>query len=134
MKRLAAIFLALPLLLTGCVVPYGGAENVGTATAAADGYSRLDPAGIEQIKASKVARLNMTSGQLTKESVGLQDGTSQAPDVLISDAEMDLAIEAPSGTISAKTDRLRMNGLDTPPTSARSPSSSRLRLWMSTPA
>jgi hypothetical protein len=30
----------------------------------------LNPAGIEQIKASRKARLDMTSGKLTKESVG----------------------------------------------------------------
>lgn len=112
MKRLAALFLAVPLLLTGCVVPYGGSDATTTATAAADGYARLDEAGIAQIKASKTARLNMSSGQLTKESVGLEDGTSQAPDVLIPDGFMDLAIEGPNGTISAKTDRLRLNGMN----------------------
>ena len=112
LKRFAGLFLAVPLLLTGCVVPYGGADAATTATAAADGYDRLDAAGIKQIKASKVARLNMTSGRLTKESVGLEDGTSQAPDVLIRDGVMELEIDAPGGTISATTDRLRLNGMN----------------------
>lgn len=115
MKRLAALCLAVPLLLSGCVVPYGGADATTTATAAADGYARLDEAGIAQIKSSKAARLNMSSGQLTKESVGLEDGTSQAPDVLIPDGVMALDIQGPSGTISAKTDRLRLNGMNTRP-------------------
>ena len=113
MKGIAASFLLVPLLLTGCVVPYGGADAATTATAAADGYARLDKAGIAQIKASKSARLDMTSGQLTKESVGLENGTSQAPDVKINDGTMILDIEGPLGSINAKTDRLRLNGMNT---------------------
>ena len=90
MKRLAAVLVAVPLLLTGCVAPYGGEDLRGTATAIpGNDFSRLDPAGIEQIKDSKAARLDMASGRLTKEGVGLQDGTSQAPDVVIRDGEMD---------------------------------------------
>lgn len=111
MKRLAALLFAVPLLLTGCVVPYGGADAVTKPTAAADGYARLDEAGILQIKASKTARLNMTSGRLTKDSVGLENGTSQAPDVKV-DGMMALDVEGPSGTISARTDRLRLNGMN----------------------
>ncbi|WP_164199129.1 hypothetical protein [[Micrococcus luteus] ATCC 49442] len=113
MKRLALVVLAVPLFLTGCVVPYGGADSVTTPTAAADGYARLDKAGIEQIKASKAVRLNMSSGRLTKESVGLEDGSSQAPDVQTRDGEMTLDIQGPAGTVSARTDRLRLNGLNT---------------------
>ncbi len=101
------------LLLTGCVVPYGGADAVTTATVAADGYSRLDEAGIAQIKASRIARFDMSSGQLTKESVGLENSTSQAPDVLIPDGMIALDIEGPNGTVSAQTDRLRLNGMNT---------------------
>ena len=59
-----------------------------------------------------MARLDMTSGQLTKESVGLEDGTSHAPDVKISDGTMSLDIEGPQGSISARTDRLRLNGMN----------------------
>ena len=108
MKGIAASFLLVPLLLTGCVVPYGGAGAATTATAAADRYARLDEAGIAQIKASKSARLDMTSGQLTKESVGLESGTSHAPDVLMRDGMMELIIEGPTGTVRAHTDRLRL--------------------------
>lgn len=111
MKRLATVLLAVPLLLTGCVGLHGGADAVTKPTAAPDGYVRLDEAGILQIKASKTARLNMASGRLTKDSVGLQKGTNQAPDVKV-DGVMALDIEAPSGTISAKTDRLRLNGMN----------------------
>lgn len=112
MKGIAASFLLVPLLLTGCAVPYGGADASTTATAAADGYARLDGAGIAQIKASKSARLDMTSGQLTKQSVGLENGTSQAPDVKIDDGTMILDIEGPHGSVRANTDRLRLNGMN----------------------
>lgn len=115
MKGIAASFLLVPLLLTGCVGPYGGAGAATTATAAANGYARLDEAGIAQIKASKSARLDMTSGQLTKESVGLESGTSQAPDVLMRDGMMELIIEGPTGTVRAHTDRLRLNGMNNGP-------------------
>lgn len=116
MKGIAASFLLVPLLLTGCVVPYGGSDTTATATAtAADGYATLDAAGIAQIKASKAARLDMTSGQLTKESVGLQGGTSQAPDIKISDGAMELNIDGPRGLVRATTDRLRLNGMDNGP-------------------
>jgi hypothetical protein len=116
MKGLAATFLLLPLLLTGCVVHHGGSDATTTATAtAADGYSTLDAAGIARIKASKVARLDMTSGKLTKSSVGLEDGTSQSPDVKISDGTMTLDIAGPQGNISARTDRLRLNGMNKGP-------------------
>ncbi|WP_163163709.1 hypothetical protein [Arthrobacter sp. Alg241-R88] len=114
MKSLAAVLIAAPLLLTGCVVPYGGENLRGTATAIpGDGYARLDAAGIAQIKASKEARLDMSSGGLTKASVGLEDGSSEAPDVLIRDGVMNLEILGPSGTVTAKTDRLRLNGMNT---------------------
>lgn len=116
MKGIAASFLLVPLLLTGCVVPYGGSDTTATTTAtAADGYATLDAAGIAQIKASKAARLDMTSGQLTKESVGLQGGTSQAPDIKIRDGAMELHIDGPTGLVRATTDRLRLNGMDNGP-------------------
>lgn len=117
MKLLAAVLLAAPLLLTGCVVPYGGSSPAITATdrgsAAADVYSTLDADGIGHIRQTKSARLDMTSGRLSKESVALQDGTSQAPDVKIDGGNMELVIDGPSGTINAQTDRLRLNGMNT---------------------
>lgn len=113
MKGLAATFLSVPLLLAGCVVPYGGTQTPATTTtASADGLARLDRAGIAQIQASKSARLDMTSGQLTKESVGLGNGTSQAPEVEIKNGVMTLSIEGPTGTVRASTDRLRLNGMN----------------------
>ncbi|WJH26073.1 hypothetical protein [Pseudarthrobacter defluvii] len=128
MKRLAAVLIAAPLMLTGCVVPYGRATPSAT-NAATDGgptptgtyapdagartFSTLDKAGIEKIKASKSASFDMTTGWLSKDSVGLEDGSSQAPDVSIKDGTMSVIIEGPTGVVTAQTDRLRMNGMNT---------------------
>ncbi|RAM36118.1 hypothetical protein [Arthrobacter globiformis] len=114
MKRFAALLLAVPLLLTGCVVPLGGATPTETAAppAGAKIFSNLDAPGIEQIKASKIARLDMRAGRLTKGGVGLEDGISQAPEVHIPDGLMDVLIESPHGVLTARTDRLRLNGMN----------------------
>ena len=116
MKGLVATFLLASLVLTGCAaaVPDGSAtaSTAPTPLSGAKTFSRLDPAGIEQIKKSRTALFDMTTGELTKRGVGLENGTSQAPDVLISDGLMELKIEAPTGLISAKTDRLRLNGMN----------------------
>lgn len=115
MKRLATVLLTLPLLLTGCIASDGGSAPSATTAppAGAKTFATLDKAGIESIKASKIARLDMTTGWLAKESVGLEDGTSQAPDVKIPDGTMDLIIEGPGGVVKARTDRLRLNGMNT---------------------
>ncbi len=119
MKTLAATFLLASLVLTGCAVTGpGSAPAASTApptSSGAETYSSLDPAGIEEIKASKMARFDMSSGRLTKKDVGLEDGTSQAPDVLVPDGVMELTIEAPTGLIRAKTNRLRLNGMNKGP-------------------
>lgn len=127
MKRLVTVLISAPLLLTGCVVHYAGATPSATnappdgstssaTNAPPDGaktFSTLDKAGIEKIKASKTARFDMTTGWLTKESVGLENGSSQAPDVSIADGTMFLVIEGPVGAVSAQTDRFHMNGMNT---------------------
>jgi hypothetical protein len=115
MKALAASFVFASLVLTGCAAADPEDSQTAPSSSSAGSYSRLDPVGIEHIKKSKTARLDMTSGKLTKESVGLEDGTSQAPDVLIKEGLMELNIGAPSGVISAKTDRLRLNGMNNGP-------------------
>jgi hypothetical protein len=119
MKRLASVLLAVPLLLTGCVVPYGGSSPTTTATdqgtAVADLYSTLDADGIAHIKQTKAAQLDMTSGRLSKDSVGLRSGASEAPDVKITGGTMHLTIDAPYGLITTTTDRLRMNGMNSGP-------------------
>lgn len=113
MKRLAALLLAVPILLTGCTgseqTPIPSASSAPPAGAKI--YSKLDDAGIRDIKASKTALLDMTSGYLRKSDVGLKDGVMQSPDVH-TDGLMDLFIEAPYGVIAANTDRLRLNGLN----------------------
>ena len=115
MKALTAIFLLASLTLTGCAAASPATTPTAPSTSSAGTYSRLDPAGIEHIKKSKSARFDMSSGKLSKESVGLEDGTSQAPDVLIKEGPMELNIETPTALISAKTDRLRLNGMNKGP-------------------
>ena len=115
MKGLTGFFLLMLLVLTGCGVAVPGPASTGSPSHSATAFSHLDPAGIDDIKKSKSARLDMSSGKLTKESVGLEDGSSQAPDVLIKEGTMELTIQAPSGLISAKTDRLRLNGMNNGP-------------------
>ncbi|VXC65725.1 conserved exported hypothetical protein [Arthrobacter sp. 9V] len=115
MKALTAIFLLASLMLAGCAAASPATTPTAPSTSSAGTYSRLDPAGIEHIKKTKSARFDMSSGKLSKESVGLEDGTSQAPDVLIKEGLMELNIETPTALISAKTDRLRLNGMNKGP-------------------
>lgn len=116
MKRLAAVLIATPLLLTGCVVPYGGVTPSPSSAppAGAKIYSKLDESGIKDIKASKFVLLDMEEGRLTKESVGLEDGSSQAPDVQ-TDKPIEVIIEAPGTAITARSDRIRLNGMNSGP-------------------
>ncbi|WP_445930678.1 hypothetical protein [Paenarthrobacter nitroguajacolicus] len=112
MKALAATLLLASLMLTGCAAASPVPTGSTVPSPAAETHSRLDATGIESIKTLKRARFDMSSGKLTKQSVGLEDGTSQAPDVFMKEGLMELNIEAPKGLISAKTDRLRLNGMN----------------------
>lgn len=116
MKRLA-VLLAVPLLLAGCAAPSNEPTPAVSSNppAGAKIYSTLDDAGIKDIKkSSKYILLDMESGRLTKESVGLPDGTSQAPDIH-TDRPIEVIIEAPHKAITARSDRIRLNGMNTGP-------------------
>lgn len=114
MKRSAALLFAIPLLLAGCAAPSSEPTPALTSNppAGAKIYSRLDDAGIEQIKDSKTLLLDMTSGDIRKSDVGLKDGTSKAPDIHFTDGLLDLFIEGPDGVIAANTDRVPLNGMN----------------------
>lgn len=78
-------------------------------------FSRLDEAGIADIKASGSLRLDFSSGAIAKSDVGLAVD-SYAPDLKAPDGgNFDLEITGPAGVLSAKTDRVRFTTTDTSP-------------------
>jgi hypothetical protein len=72
----------------------------------------LDDAGVEQIRASKVARLDMSSGTLKKSDVNARN--SYGPDInTLGSEKINLTIVGPSGEVSGETDRIRFNTVET---------------------
>ncbi|WP_308216170.1 hypothetical protein [Pseudarthrobacter raffinosi] len=72
-------------------------------------FSTLDAAGVDQIRDSKTARLDMSSGKLEKAAVRVTED-SYGPEINTRDAgKIKLTIVAPSGEISGETDRIRLN-------------------------
>jgi hypothetical protein len=107
-RAVLASLLAVGLLLTGCTVTSGPSKPTSAATLAPDGFSMLDEAGVEQIRASRTARLDMSSGTLEKTAVNVGATEIFGPEVNTrGTGKIDLAIVAPSGEITAKTDRIR---------------------------
>ncbi|MFC7847051.1 hypothetical protein ACFUTU_01095 [Arthrobacter sp. NPDC057388] len=106
--------MAVGLLLPSCVVTSGPAKPTSTATLAPGAFSTLDPAGVAQIEASKVARLDMRSGTLEKTAVKVGATETFGPEInTIGEGKIDLTIEGPSGEITAKTDRIRFLAAET---------------------
>ncbi|WP_285787645.1 hypothetical protein [Micromonospora sp. NBRC 101691] len=78
-------------------------------TASASEFSTLDAAGVERIRSELRARLDLSSGKLTKAAVGLTD-SSYGPEINTRrEGKIALSIAAPEGTIEARTDRIRFN-------------------------
>ena len=72
-------------------------------------FSALDAAGVDQIRESKTARLDMSSGRLEKAAVRVTED-SYGPEINTRDSgKIKLTILAPSGAISGETDRIRFN-------------------------
>lgn len=72
-------------------------------------FSTLDAAGVDTIRESRTARLDMRSGTLQKASVRLADD-SFGPEINMRDTgKISLTIAGPSGTIEGETDRIRFN-------------------------
>jgi hypothetical protein len=108
----AAAMLALGLLLTGCTVTSGPKSPKPGATLASGSFSMLDDAGVEQIEASRTARLDMSSGTLEKAAVNVT--AAYGPEISTRGAgKIDLTIVGPSGEITGETDRIRFNTADT---------------------
>ncbi|MBB6406829.1 hypothetical protein [Arthrobacter sp. AZCC_0090] len=75
-------------------------------------FSALDAAGVDQIRSSKQARLDMSTGSLLKSAVQLA-GDSYGPEINTQDAgKIALTIVGPKGEIKGDTDRIRFNTTD----------------------
>jgi hypothetical protein len=72
-------------------------------------FSTLDAAGVDAIRETRTARLDMRSGRLQKASVRLTDD-SFGPEINTRDVgKISLTIAGPSGNVQAETDRIRFN-------------------------
>ena len=72
-------------------------------------FSTLDAAGVDAIRESMTARLDMRSGKLQKAAVRLTDD-SYGPEINTRDTgKISLTIAGPSGEIQGETDRIRFN-------------------------
>lgn len=70
-------------------------------------YSTLNAAGVDSIRQSLQAKLDMSSGRLVKSDVGLA-GESFGPEINTQDTGLiNLTIDGPDGQIQAETDRIR---------------------------
>ncbi|CAN7577691.1 hypothetical protein LJR014_004181 [Arthrobacter sp. LjRoot14] len=108
----ALVALACCLALTGCQISNPNATEPtpqGSSTMSTSEYSTLDAAGVEQIRATKTARLDMSSGSLKKADVRVSE-ESYGPEINTRDSgKIALTIAAPSGEITGETDRIRFN-------------------------
>lgn len=78
-------------------------------------FSTLDAAGVDRIRATKTARLDMRSGSLTKAGVRVTED-SYGPEINTRDTgKIALTIAAPNGEITGETDRIRFNTTDKRP-------------------
>ncbi|MCP9000057.1 hypothetical protein NFC73_09985 [Pseudarthrobacter sp. RMG13] len=78
-------------------------------------FSTLDAAGVDRIRESKTARLDMSSGRLEKAAVRVTED-SYGPEINTRDSgKIKLTIVAPSGEITGETDRIRLNTTDKRP-------------------
>lgn len=105
---LTGSLMALGLLLTSCTVAGGPTTPTSTATLPPGAFSTLDPAGVQQIEASRTARLDMRSGTLQKTAVKVDAAETFGPEInTTGQGTIDLTVVAPAGEITAKTDRIR---------------------------
>jgi hypothetical protein len=78
-------------------------------------FSTLDAAGVDQIRATKTARLDMSSGSLKKAAVRVTED-SYGPEINTRDSgKVALTIAAPNGEITGETDRIRFKTTDKRP-------------------
>ncbi|RAX45024.1 hypothetical protein DQ354_11360 [Arthrobacter sp. AQ5-06] len=111
-RRPAVVLLALTasLALTGCQISGTTTEPTSQgSTMSTSEFSALDAAGVDQIRESKTARLDMSSGRLEKAAVRVTED-SYGPEINTRDSgKIKLTILAPGGEIRGETDRIRFN-------------------------
>lgn len=115
-RRLTGILAAVALTggLAACTInvnnPATPTHESGTAPTV---FSRLDEAGVAEIKATGSVRLDLSAGMLAKSDVGLAPD-SYTPDLKAPNGGIfDLEITGPAGVLNAKTDRVRFTTTDT---------------------
>ncbi|TQJ38862.1 hypothetical protein FBY33_0870 [Arthrobacter sp. SLBN-112] len=117
----AVVIALLPILvLTGCQATAPAPADPTAATSPSAGstmktssFSTLDAAGVENIRATRTARLDMSSGRLEKDAVRVTKD-SYGPEINTrGSGKISLSILAPNGEITAETDRMRFNTVDT---------------------
>jgi hypothetical protein len=117
-RRQAAVVLALTgsLTLAGCQIRGTTTEPTSQgSTMSSSEFSTLDAAGVDQIRATRAARLDMSSGSLMKADVRVTED-SYGPEINTRDSgKITLTIEAPAGKITGETDRIRFNTTDKRP-------------------
>jgi hypothetical protein len=108
------IALAASLALAGCQISSPSAEPTSATLSAGSTvntteFSTLDASGVAEIRNSKSARLDMTSGRLEKETVRVTQD-SYGPEINTRDSgKISLTIAGPSGDVTGETDRIRFN-------------------------
>jgi hypothetical protein len=110
-RQAAVVLLALTgsLALTGCQIgsPNATEPTSQGSTMSTSEFSTLDAAGVDQIRATKSARLDMSSGSLKKADVRVTED-SFGPEINTQDSgKIALTIVAPNGEITGETDRIR---------------------------
>ncbi|MDQ0662429.1 hypothetical protein QFZ35_000927 [Arthrobacter ulcerisalmonis] len=118
-RTAVVVALSSLLVLTGCQAAAPAPADPTTATSPSAGstvktssFSTLDAAGVESIRNTKTARLDMSSGRLEKDAVRVTKD-SYGPEINTRDSgKINLSILAPNGEITAETDRIRFNTTD----------------------
>ncbi len=110
-RKAAVVILVLAgsFALTGCQIssPHATEPTPQGSTVSTSEFSTLDAAGVEQIRATKTARLDMSSGSLKKADVRVTED-SFGPEINTQDTgKIALTVVAPNGEITGETDRIR---------------------------
>lgn len=114
-RRQAAVVLLILtgiLVLVGCRMVGPTADPTPQPRTGSSAFSTLDESGVTQIRETKIARLDMSSGRLEKASVRMAQA-SYGPEINTRNSgKIALTIVAPNGEISGETDRIRFNTTD----------------------